>query len=98
MHVCILGVGAIRGVIRSYLCRADTTETLIDSWEENVDRIKEAGLKVTAMEEDFIVRPRSLHMNETSKAHQAIDIAILAVKFYDTSIQPPISANVAPQL
>jgi len=50
------------------------------------------------MEEDFIVRPRSLHMNETSKANQAIDIAILAVKFYDTSIRPPISANVAPQL
>ncbi len=85
MKLAIFGVGAIGGVIGGYLCRAGRNVTLIDSWEDNIDRIRSRGLTVTALEEEFTVQPSVLHLNEISAIGHAIDAAILAVKSYNTA-------------
>ena len=84
MRIGILGVGAIGGVIGGYLARAGRDVTLIDMWPANVDRIKTHGLKVTNIEDVFTVEAPALHLSEVSTARPSFDVAILAMKSYDT--------------
>ena len=85
MKIGILGVGAIGGVISGYLARAKHDITLIDLWPENVDHINNKGLKITPFEEEFIVKPRAIHMGELSRIRPKFDIVILSLKSYDTA-------------
>ena len=87
MHkrIAILGVGAIGGVIGAYLARAGRDITLIDQWPASIERIKDQGLTVTAVEEEFTVHAEALHVAEVSSAQQFFDTVILAVKSYDTA-------------
>ena len=84
MRIAILGVGAIGGVIGGYLARAGRDVTLIDTWPANIERIKADGLTVTALEEEFTVKPAALHLGEVSAARQSFDAVFLAVKSFDT--------------
>ena len=98
MKIAILGAGAIGGSIGGYLTRAGSDVTLIDPWEANIDRIRSKGLTVTALEEEFTVRPMALLLSDVSKIDDAFDTAILAVKSYDTAntarkIQPHLTPD-----
>lgn len=84
MRIGVLGVGAIGGVIGGYLSRAGHDVTLMDMWPANVERIKDKGLTVTAIEEEFTVSPPTLHLSEVSASRPAFDAAFLAMKSYDT--------------
>ena len=84
MRIGILGVGAIGGVIGGYLAHAGRDVTLIDMWPANVDRIKAHGLEVTNIEGGFTARAPALHLSEVSAARPAFDVAVLAMKSYDT--------------
>ena len=84
MRIGILGVGAIGGVIGGYLARAGRDVTLIDMWPANVERIKSDGLKVTTIEGVFTAEAPALHLSEVSAARPRFDVAILAMKSYDT--------------
>ena len=84
MKLAVLGAGAIGGVIGGYASRAGRDVTLIDPWPENVERIKEHGLTVTAEEEEFTAHPAALHLGELSAARQKFDAVFLSVKSYDT--------------
>ena len=85
MRIGILGVGAIGGVISAYLARAKYEITLIDLWPENVQCINEKGLKITSFEEEFIVKPKALHLGELSRTRPQFDVVILSLKSYDTA-------------
>ena len=96
MRIGVLGVGAIGGVISAYLARAKHELILIDLWPENVDCINEKGLKITSIEEEFVVNPKALHLGELSRIRPEFDIIILSLKSYDTAwackfIEPHIS-------
>ena len=82
--LAVLGAGGIGGVIGGYLARGGRDVTLIDTWPANVERIKADGLTVTAIDEEFTVRPQALHLGEVSAARRAFDAVFLAVKSYDT--------------
>ncbi len=84
MRIGIMGVGAIGGVIGGYLARAGRDVTLIDMWPANVERIRSDGLKVTAIEGVFTAEAPALHLSEVSAARPSFDVAILAMKSYDT--------------
>ena len=84
MQVAILGVGAIGGVIGGYLARDARDITLIDAWPANVDHINDAGLTVTAPDEEFTAKAKALHLGEVSASGLEFDAVILAVKSYDT--------------
>ena len=84
MRIAVFGIGAIGGVIGGYLARAGRDVTLIDQWPANIERIKAAGLTVTAMEDEFTVNATALHLGEVSAAQRKFDAAILSVKSFDT--------------
>ena len=95
MRIGMLGVGAIGGVIGGYLARAGNDVTLIDLWPDNIERIKSHGLTVTALEEEFTVKPRALHLGEVSASRSEFDTVMLSVKSFDTGWA---SALIAPYL
>ena len=80
----VLGAGAIGGVIGGYLARAGQDVTLIDTWPEHIERIREVGLKVTALEEEFTVPVPTLHLGEVSAQQPRFDVVLICVKSYDT--------------
>ena len=80
----VLGAGAIGGVIGGYLARAGQDVTLIDTWPEHIERIRAAGLKVTALEEEFTVAVPAMHLGEVSAQQPRFDVVLLCVKSYDT--------------
>ena len=84
MRIAVLGVGAIGGVIGAYLTRAGRDVTLIDTWPANIECIRSEGLKVSAVEEEFTVKPTALHLGEVSAARRSFDAIVLSVKSYDT--------------
>lgn len=85
MKIGILGVGGIGGVIGGFLARAGHDITLIDTWPENIERIKSDGLTVSTIEEQFTVQPNTLHLGELSMTSTGFDSVLLAVKSYDTA-------------
>lgn len=82
--LAVLGAGGIGGVMGGYLTRAGHDVTLIDQWPANVEAMKSKGLTVTGLEEEFTVKPKVLHLYEVAAARPTFDIAIIAVKSYDT--------------
>ena len=82
--IAIVGVGAIGGVTGAYLSRAGEDVSLVDQWPANVDAINEKGLTLTALEEEFTTRPRALHLSDLASIKEQFDVAIVAVKSYDT--------------
>jgi 2-dehydropantoate 2-reductase len=57
--LAVLGAGAIGSTIGAYLTRAGQDITLIDLWPAHVDAMRQRGLRVTALEEDFTVRVKA---------------------------------------
>ena len=84
MRIAVLGVGAIGGVIGAYLTRAGRDVALIDTWPANIERIRSEGLSVSAVEEEFTVKPPALHLGEVSASGRSFDAIVLSVKSYDT--------------
>ena len=84
MKLGVLGAGAIGGTIGAYLARAGHDMTLMDTWPANVEAIKDNGLKVTAVEEEFTVDLPAMHIGEVSSTRPQFDAVFLAVKSYDT--------------
>ena len=82
--IAIVGVGGIGGVTGAYLSRAGEDVTLVDQWPANVDTINEKGLTLTALEEEFTVHPRALHLSDLASVKEQFDVAIVSVKSYDT--------------
>ncbi len=82
--IAVLGAGAIGGAIGAYLARGGHDVTLIDTWPDNLAAIKANGLRVTAMEGEFTVKPHALHLGEVSAQQPRFDVVIVCVKSYDT--------------
>ena len=84
MKIAVLGVGAIGSVIGAYLERAGRDVTLIDAWPAHIEHIRSEGLSVSAVEEEFTVKPPALHLAEVSASGRSFDAIVLSVKSYDT--------------
>lgn len=98
MKIAVLGVGAIGGLIGGYLTRAGYDITLIDMWPANIERINDKGLTITALEEEFTVNSKAVHLGEVSSINQRFDIVVISVKSYDTAwsskfIEPYLAPN-----
>jgi 2-dehydropantoate 2-reductase len=83
-RLAILGVGAIGSVIGGYLTRAGHDITLIDMWADHVEAMKKDGLRITALDDDFTVPVKAMHLGEVSNVSEPFDAVFLAVKSYDT--------------
>jgi 2-dehydropantoate 2-reductase len=87
-RIAIVGAGALGGYVGGHFARDGLDVTLIDPWPENVETIRAKGLELDGVTpaEQFVARPRILHITEVqSLAKTPIDIAFVAMKSYDTA-------------
>lgn len=88
-RILIFGAGAVGGYMGALLARAGRDVTLVDAWPEHVETMRRDGLRLTGMtaEETITVSVRALHLSDLQGlSRQApVDIAIVAVKSYDTA-------------
>lgn len=98
-RIAIVGAGALGGYVGGTLAHLGHDVTLIDPWPEHIETIRARGLELDGMtpEERFVVkRSKTLHVTEVqSLAKSPIDVAMVAVKSYDT---PWATALIAPYL
>jgi 2-dehydropantoate 2-reductase len=87
-RVAIVGAGAVGGYIGAHMARAGHDVTMIDPWPEHVACIRTTGLEISGMTpaEAFTQKMRAMHITEAQdlSKQKPIDIAIVAVKSYDT--------------
>ena len=101
-RIAIVGAGALGGYVGGTLAQLGHDVTLIDPWPEHVETIRSRGLELDGMtaEERFVVKAaKTLHLTEVQAlAKQPIDVAMVAMKSYDTAwatalIAPYLSAE-----
>ena len=87
--IAIVGAGAVGGYAGAHMVQAGEDVTFIDPWPENVEAIRNQGLRINHIRdvEPFTVKPRALHPTEAQQlAREApIDIAFVCMKSYDTA-------------
>ena len=87
-RIAVVGVGALGGYVGGWLAHSGEDVTLIDFWPENIETIRRNGLELDGVtpEEKFVVRKaKTLHLTEVqSLARNPVDVAMIAVKSYDT--------------
>ena len=82
--IAIMGAGAAGSYIGSFLTREGEDVTFIDQWPEHVETMKRAGLRASGSQGDFTVPVKALHLTEAQSIREPFDIALIAVKSYDT--------------
>src|SRR5262249_37753968 len=87
-RIAVVGAGAIGGYTGGHLPHNGFDVTLIDPWPEHIEPIRRDGLALEGMtpEEFVCARPRTMHVGEAQALarEKPIDIALVAVKSYDT--------------
>jgi len=87
-RIAIVGTGALGGYVGGTLAHHGLDVTLIDLWPENIEAIRSRGLELDGLtpDEQFTVTlAKTMHVTEVqSLARAPIDIAMVAVKSYDT--------------
>jgi 2-dehydropantoate 2-reductase len=87
-RIAIVGAGALGGYVGGTLAKHGLDVTLIDMWPENIETIRNRGLEldgVTADEQFTVTEAKTMHVTEVqSLARRPVDIAMVAVKSYDT--------------
>jgi 2-dehydropantoate 2-reductase len=82
-RVLVAGCGAIGAITAGYLHRSGFDVTAVDGWHRNVLAIRRAGLTVSSPEGSFTVSLPIHHLDELATIGR-FDVALLAVKSYDT--------------
>jgi 2-dehydropantoate 2-reductase len=86
-HIAIVGAGALGGYVGGSLSHLGHDVTLIDPWPAHVEAIRARGLELDGVtaEEKFVAKPAVLHLMEVqSLMKKPVDIALVAMKSYDT--------------
>ena len=86
-RIAIVGAGALGGYVGGTLAYHGHNVTLIDPWPEHVETVRRNGLELDGVtpEERFTAKPKILHITEVQGlARTPVDIAMVAVKSYDT--------------
>ena len=86
-RIAIVGAGALGGYVGGSLAHLGHDITLIDPWPQHVETIRSRGLELDGLtpEEKFTARPKILHLMEVqSLIRTPVDVAMVAVKSYDT--------------
>jgi len=88
-RIAVVGAGALGGYVGGSLAHAGHDVTLIDAWPEHIETIRARGLELDGItpEEKFVVRAaKTMHIDEVqSLGRLPVDVAIVAVKSYDTA-------------
>ncbi|HEY5899389.1 MAG TPA: 2-dehydropantoate 2-reductase [Burkholderiales bacterium] len=101
-RIAIVGAGALGGYVGGSLAQLGHDVTFIDPWPENVETIRSRGIEldgVTPQERFTVRKAKILHVTEAqSLAKTPVDIAMVAMKSYDTAWATALVAQyLAPQ-
>jgi 2-dehydropantoate 2-reductase len=80
-----IGAGAVGSYLGSFLSRSGHDVTFVDPWAENVETIRQRGIRVIGPHEPFDARPAAFHLNEAARLPNDYDIVFVAMKVYDTA-------------
>ncbi|HET9271941.1 MAG TPA: 2-dehydropantoate 2-reductase N-terminal domain-containing protein, partial [Vicinamibacterales bacterium] len=86
-RIAIVGAGALGGYVGGTLAHLGHDITLIDPWPQHVEVIRSRGLELDGLtpDEKFTAKPKILHLMEVqSLIRTPVDVAMVAVKSYDT--------------
>ena len=83
-RIAIMGGGAVGCYLSAFMTRDGEDVTLIDVWPENVDAIKDSGVKVSGSQGPFVSPVKALHLHEVQAINEPFDIIFIAMKSYDT--------------
>ena len=87
-HIVIVGAGAVGGYLGAHLTHAGHDVTMVDPWPDHVEAMRSKGLSISGMSEaeSLTVKMKALHLTELQGLvrERPVDIAVVAVKSYDT--------------
>ena len=87
-RIAVIGAGAVGGYVGGHLARTGQDVTLVDPWPAHVEAIRAHGLELEGVtpEESCVVPVDAIHLTELQdfSKQRPVDIAIVAVKSYDT--------------
>lgn len=86
-RIAVVGSGAIGGYFGAQMAKAGLDVTLIDAWPEHVEHVRRKGLLVEEMDGgSFTAEVDIRHVGDVQGLirERPIDIAVIAVKSYDT--------------
>lgn len=83
-RIMIIGAGAVGGTLAGYLARAGRDVRVVDTWFQHINAIRAGGLTIEPPEGRFRVELPAMHIDELGGLHDEVDVAIIAVKAYDT--------------
>jgi 2-dehydropantoate 2-reductase len=84
-RIVVFGAGAVGGYVGAVLTESGQQVTLVDPWPRNVETIRASGVELSGMTEPRTVPVDAVHVTDVQAFSRApIDIAIIAVKSYDT--------------
>lgn len=86
MHIAVFGAGSVGGYVGGMMAKAGLDVTLLDGWHDHVVAMRTEGLKLSGTQGEHTIPVQCLHLHEVHRlARKPIDLAILAVKSYDTA-------------
>lgn len=89
--IVVVGCGAIGSTILGYMTRGDRDILGVDRWSEHIWQSQDHGFHVESVSERFDVRPRIGHLDDAPPGE--FDIAVVAVKGYDSTWAAPFAAS-----
>jgi 2-dehydropantoate 2-reductase len=80
----VVGAGAIGAITGGFLARAGVDVVFVDTWHQNVERIRSGGLRVRSPSGEFTLRPTVYYLDEMIGLQEQFRVIFMAVKAYDT--------------
>lgn len=88
-RIAVIGTGAVGGYAGAHMARAGEDVTFVDFWPENVETMRNKGLRISHIRDipEFTTPVKALHITELQRLakEKPIDIAFVCTKSYDTA-------------
>ena len=87
-RIAVVGAGALGGYVGGWLAQLGQDVTFIDPWPQNVETIRAKGLELDGMtpaERCVVTKAKILHLTELQGNRRPFDVAMVAMKSYDTA-------------
>ena len=82
LKIGIIGLGGVGGYIGAKLIQKNLCDVTLFGRGKHLETIKESGLKIIDMKEEFVVKPKKLIDTQNDDTQEVFDIIFIATKSY----------------